>query len=73
MHFPKNEKYFLKVTSEEIAVWKRATAKVQERLDEKEVEMKLNNRRESEGSWCSCQVCAAAQPCFGVEQEGASA
>lgn len=62
MHFPKNEKYFFKVASEETVVWKREAAKVQERPDEQQVKLKLKDRGESEGSWHSCQVGAVAQP-----------
>lgn len=48
MHFPKNENHFLKEASKEIVIWKWANAKVQERLDGQQVDMK--NRRDPEGS-----------------------
>lgn len=70
MHLPKNENCFLKEASKEIVIWKRASAKVQERPDEQQVDLK--NRKDPEGSWLSWWVGAAAQPCFRVEQDWGS-
>lgn len=60
------------MASEEIIVWKRASAKVQERPDEQQIGLKLKDRGEQEGSWWSWQVGAVTQLCFSVEQDGAS-